>query len=55
VDLNTCELDKNLLDWADVVMTGGMITQRLEVLRLDPAAHAHGKTACRGPDARTHC
>jgi radical SAM superfamily enzyme YgiQ (UPF0313 family) len=51
VDLNTCELDKSLLDWADVVMTGGMITQRLEVLRLIQRAHAHGKTVVvGGPD-----
>src|SRR5437868_5175191 len=51
VDLNTIELDKNLLEWADVVMTGGMITQRLEVVRLIQQAHAHGKTVVvGGPD-----
>ena len=51
VDLNTCALDKSLLDWADVVMTGGMITQRLEVLRLIRQAHVHGKTVVvGGPD-----
>jgi radical SAM superfamily enzyme YgiQ (UPF0313 family) len=51
VDLNTRELDKSLLDWADVIMTGGMITQRLEVLRLIEQAHAHAKTVVvGGPD-----
>src|SRR4029077_7911077 len=58
VDLNTCDLDKSLLDWADVVMTGGMITQRLEVMRLIQLAHAHGKTVVvGGPEctSQPHC
>ncbi len=50
-DLNTCDLDKSLVDWADVVMTGGMITQRLETLRLIKMAHDHGKpVVVGGPD-----
>src|ERR1700736_2327979 len=43
VDLNNCDLDPSLLDWADVVMTGGMITQRLEVLHIIQQAQARGK------------
>jgi radical SAM superfamily enzyme YgiQ (UPF0313 family) len=51
VDLNTCALDKSLLDWADVVMTGGMITQRLEVMRIMRQAHGRGKpVVVGGPD-----
>lgn len=51
VDLNTCDLDESLFDWADIVMIGGMITQRLETLRLIRMAHEHGKpVAVGGPD-----
>jgi radical SAM superfamily enzyme YgiQ (UPF0313 family) len=50
-DLNTRELDESLLDWADVVMTGGMITQQLQTRRLIRLAHAHGKpVVVGGPD-----
>jgi len=51
VDLNTCDLDESLLDWADVVMTGGMITQRMEARRIISLAQAHGKpVVVGGPD-----
>jgi radical SAM superfamily enzyme YgiQ (UPF0313 family) len=51
LDLNTCEMDESLLDWADVVMTGGMITQRMETRRLIRLAQAHGKpVVVGGPD-----
>src|SRR5260370_2067184 len=50
-DLNTKELDESLLDWADVVMTGGMITQQLATARLLRLAHAHKKpVVVGGPD-----
>lgn len=50
-DLNTKELDESLFEWADVVMTGGMITQQLETRRLIRLAHAHGKlVVVGGPD-----
>lgn len=51
VDMNADELDDSALDWADVVMTGGMITQQLEVFALIERAHARGKpVAVGGPD-----
>jgi radical SAM superfamily enzyme YgiQ (UPF0313 family) len=51
LDLNTCELDPSLLNWADVVMTGGMITQRLETLRIIRKAREQGKAVVvGGPD-----
>lgn len=50
-DLNTKDLDESLLDWADVVMTGGMITQQIETRRLIRLVHAHGKrVVVGGPD-----
>jgi len=51
IDLNARRLDEAALDWADIVMTGGMITQQLETLRLIRLAHAQGKpVAVGGPD-----
>ena len=52
VDRNVQELDDDDLAWADVVMTGGMLPQRNDVLSLIEAAHARGKpVVVGGPDA----
>ncbi|HVP66062.1 MAG TPA: radical SAM protein [Anaeromyxobacteraceae bacterium] len=52
VNRNTEELRTADLDWADLVMTGGMLPQRTDVLHLIEAAHARGKpVVVGGPDA----
>jgi radical SAM superfamily enzyme YgiQ (UPF0313 family) len=52
VNRNTETLDEADLDWADLVMTGGMLFQQADSLRLVKLAHAHGKPiAIGGPDA----
>ena len=52
VNRNTDTLDDADLDWADLVMTGGMLFQQADSLRLIDLAHAHGKpVAIGGPDA----
>ncbi|TBR17251.1 radical SAM protein, partial [bacterium] len=52
VDLNARDLSEADLAWADLVMTGGMITQQLETLRLIRELKARGKTVVvGGPDA----
>src|SRR3990172_3163149 len=52
VDRNVQELDDDDLAWADVVMTGGMLPQRNDVLSLIEAAHARGKpVVVGGPDS----
>ncbi|HTP27048.1 MAG TPA: DUF4070 domain-containing protein [Anaeromyxobacteraceae bacterium] len=52
VNRNTEELRSTDLDWADLVMTGGMLPQRTDVLHLIDAAHARGKAVViGGPDA----
>ena len=52
VNRNTETLDEADLDWADLVMTGGMLFQQADTLRLISRAHAHGKPiAIGGPDA----
>ncbi|HBH00747.1 MAG: hypothetical protein A2X36_02470 [Elusimicrobia bacterium GWA2_69_24] len=43
LDLNVHEMDTGLLDWADLVMTGGMIPQQRSLLDLIELAHARGK------------
>jgi radical SAM superfamily enzyme YgiQ (UPF0313 family) len=43
VDRNVQPLSPADLDWADLVMTGGMLTQQQDILTLIEAAHAHGK------------
>jgi radical SAM superfamily enzyme YgiQ (UPF0313 family) len=51
VNRNTEALDDADLDWADLVMTGGMLFQQADSLRLIRRAHAHGKpVAVGGPD-----
>jgi radical SAM superfamily enzyme YgiQ (UPF0313 family) len=52
VNRNTEALDDADLEWADLVMTGGMLFQQADSLRLIRRAHAHGKPiAIGGPDA----
>ena len=52
VNRNTDTLDDADLDWADLVMTGGMLFQQADSLRLIDLAHAYGKpVAIGGPDA----
>ncbi len=43
LDLNVQEMDEALFDWADIVMTGGMITQQRSLLSLIDLCHEHGK------------
>jgi radical SAM superfamily enzyme YgiQ (UPF0313 family) len=52
VNRNTEPLEDADLDWADLVMTGGMLFQQADCLRLIQRAHARGKpVAVGGPDA----
>ena len=49
---NTEELHEPDLDWADLVMTGGMLPQQPDTLRVIELAHACGKpVVVGGPDA----
>ncbi|MFI4986448.1 MAG: B12-binding domain-containing radical SAM protein [Alphaproteobacteria bacterium] len=51
VNRNAEELTASHLDWADLVMTGGMVPQRQDTLSLIDLCHAHGKpVAVGGPD-----
>jgi len=51
VDCNAAPLEDRDLDWADVVLTGGMLPQQRETLKVIDAAHAHGKrVVVGGPD-----
>ena len=43
LDLNVSDMDTALFDWADIVMTGGMVTQQLSLLVLIELCHARGK------------
>lgn len=52
VDCNTRDLRDEDLEWADVVLTGGMLPQRLDTLHLVERAHGAGKpVVVGGPDA----
>lgn len=52
VNRNTEELQESDLDWADLVMTGGMLPQQPDTLRVIALAHEHRKpVAVGGPDA----
>jgi radical SAM superfamily enzyme YgiQ (UPF0313 family) len=52
VNRNTESLDERDLAWADVVLTGGMLPQQRDTLRVIAEAHAHGKpVVVGGPDA----
>ena len=51
VNRNTESLEDDDLEWADLVMTGGMLFQQADTLRLIDLAHAHGKpVVVGGPD-----
>ena len=52
VDRNAQTLRRRDIAWADMVMTGGMLPQRLDALAVIELARAHGKpSVCGGPDA----
>lgn len=52
VNRNTEALREDDLDWADVVMTGGMLPQQRDVKRIIALAHGRGKpVVVGGPDA----
>src|ERR1700722_17974281 len=51
VNRNTEELSDADLDWADIVMTGGMLAQQVDTLALIVLSQAHGKpVVVGGPD-----
>jgi radical SAM superfamily enzyme YgiQ (UPF0313 family) len=51
VNRNTEELTDADLDWADIVMTGGMLAQQVDTLALIELCHVHGKpVVIGGPD-----
>src|ERR1044071_359989 len=55
IDRNTEELPASELDWADLVLTGGMLVQQADALRVVDLAHAHGKVSMvGGPDVTSH-
>src|SRR5436190_11529682 len=43
LDLNVREMDTTLLEWADIVMAGGMLPQQRNLLALIELCHAQGK------------
>jgi radical SAM superfamily enzyme YgiQ (UPF0313 family) len=43
LDLNVRPMDLALIDWADIIMAGGMISQQQNLLALIELAHARGK------------
>jgi radical SAM superfamily enzyme YgiQ (UPF0313 family) len=52
VDRNTAELEEADIQWADMVMTGGMLPQQLDCLHIIELCHRHGRPAVvGGPDA----
>lgn len=51
IDCNTQALNDSDIEWAGLLMTGGMLPQQRDILRLIDVAHAHGKPiAVGGPD-----
>lgn len=51
VDLNTEEFNEADVDWADLVLTGGMLPQQVDTLRIIRMARTRGKTVVvGGPD-----
>jgi radical SAM superfamily enzyme YgiQ (UPF0313 family) len=53
VDMNTRPLRDDEIDWADLVLIGGMLPQQNEFLKLIDRAHAHGKRVVAGGPAPT--
>jgi len=52
INRNTGSLEDSDLEWADLVMTGGMLFQQADTLRLISLVQSHGKpVAVGGPDA----
>ena len=52
IDRNAQTLRPSDIAWADMVMTGGMLPQRLDALAIIEMCKAHGKpSVCGGPDA----
>jgi len=55
VNRNTEDLAEGDLEWADMVMTGGMLFQQADSLRITAMAHALGKpVVVGGPDVSSH-
>ena len=51
VDMNTTRLDDSLIDWADLVFIGGMLSQQTQFLNLIDRVHTRGKkVVAGGPD-----
>jgi radical SAM superfamily enzyme YgiQ (UPF0313 family) len=51
INRNTEELSAVDLEWADLIMTGGMLPQQLDAMRVITIANAHGKpVVVGGPD-----
>ena len=51
LDLNIEEMDEELIKWANIVMTGGMIPQQNNILEIIDIAHLYGKpVVVGGPD-----
>ncbi|MGH7717050.1 MAG: B12-binding domain-containing radical SAM protein, partial [Vulcanimicrobiaceae bacterium] len=48
VNRNTEDLDEADLEWADMIMTGGMMPQQWDTLALIDLVHAHGKVVVVG-------
>jgi radical SAM superfamily enzyme YgiQ (UPF0313 family) len=53
IDCNAEELTGDDLDWADIVMTGGMLPQQRDTLTVIDLCHAHGKPVAIGGPAVT--
>jgi len=53
VDMNTRPLADDEIDWADLVLIGGMLPQQNEFLKLIDRAHARGKKVVAGGSAPT--
>ncbi len=53
VNRNTQELDEADIDWADMVMTGGMLPQQLDTVALIALAQRHGKPVVVGGPGAT--
>jgi hypothetical protein len=55
VDRNIEDFAEGDLDWADIVLTGGMLVQQADALRVVDMAHDHGKVSMvGGPDVTSH-
>ena len=55
VNRNTEELSDADLDWADLVLTGGMLPQQSDTLDVIDLCHAHGKPVAVGGPGVTSC